>query len=79
MTDEELAARFEEFDFDNAVRSGRDPLRALYWASQFRAYIEEELSEVVAEARESGATWTQIGDALGVSHQAAMKRYKQPA
>lgn len=79
MTDEELAEHFENFDFDNAVSTGRDPLRALHWAAQFRAYIDQQLADVVEEARASGATWTQIGDALGVSHQAAMKRYKQPA
>ena len=79
MSDEELAARFEEFDFDQAASTGRDPLRALHWASQFRAYAEQQLVDVVAEARASGATWSQIGAALGVSHQAAMKRYKQSA
>lgn len=79
MTDDELAARFESFDLDQATSRGRDPLRALHWAAQFRAYIDQQLFDVVSEARESGATWTQIGDALGVSHQAAMKRYKRSA
>jgi len=79
MTDAELEAYFEGFDFDAAVSHGRDPLRALAWAVQFREYIDGQLADVVSEARESGATWTQIGEALGVSHQAAMKRYKQPA
>lgn len=79
LSDEELAAYFEHFDPQDAVSTGRDPLRALHWAAQFRAYIDQQLGEVVREARDSGATWTQIGDALGVSHQAAMKRYKQPA
>ncbi len=79
LTDEQLAARFEDFDFDSAEHFDRDPLRALHWAAQFRDYANEQLFVVVAEARESGATWTQIGDALGVSHQAAMKRYKKSA
>lgn len=79
MTDEELAAAFEDFDFDAALSTGRDPLRALHWATQFRDYIDQQLVDVVSEARESGATWTQIGQALGVSHQAAMKRYKRTA
>ena len=77
--DEALAAYFEEFDFEKAVSTGRDPLLALHLASQFREYIDQQLFEVVQEARESGATWTQIGEALGVSHQAAMKRFKQTA
>jgi len=79
LSDDELAAYFEGFESENAASTGRDPLRALHWAAQFRAYIDQQLGEVVREARDSGATWTQIGDALGVSHQAAMKRYKQPA
>lgn len=79
MTDQELADRFEDFDFDAAIHADRDPLRALHWAAQFRDYANTQLTEVVAEARESGATWTQIGNALGVSHQAAMKRYKRSA
>ena len=79
MTDDDLAAYFANFDFDASTSTGRDPLRALRWAAQFRAYIESELSQVVDEARESGATWTQIGEALGVSHQAAIKRYKRTA
>lgn len=79
MSDEALAGYFENFDAESAVSAGRDPLRALHWAAQFRVYIDQQLSEVVQEARDSGATWTQIGGALGVSHQAAMKRYKQRA
>jgi hypothetical protein len=79
MTDEELTAYFEDFDFDAAESTGRSPLRALHWAAQFRTYIDEQLVDVVNEAREAGATWAQIGKALGVSHQAAMKRYKKSA
>jgi hypothetical protein len=79
MTDDALASYFEQFDFTTAESDGRDPLRALHWAAQFREYIDQQVSEVVQEARDSGATWTQIGQALGVSHQAAMKRYKRPA
>ena len=77
--DDELAAHFEGFDFDSAESTGRDPLRALHWAVQFREYVDQQLVDVVAEARASGATWSQIGSALGVSHQAAMKRYKRSA
>jgi hypothetical protein len=79
MTDDAMAAYFESFDFDTAVGRGRDPLRALHWATQFREYIDQQLNDVVQEARASGATWSEIGVALGVSHQAAMKRYKHPA
>ena len=33
------------------------------------------LAEVVASARKNGASWTQIGRAIGVSKQAAQQRY----
>lgn len=35
----------------------------------------ERLGLLVAEAREQGATWAQVGHALGVSAQAAHKRF----
>ena len=35
-----------------------------------------ELSEVVRLAREDGWSWRQVGDALGVSRQAAQQRFK---
>jgi hypothetical protein len=76
-SEEDLAKYFEAFDFDSALRTDRSPLRALHWATQFREYIDQQLANVVQEARKTGATWTQIGDALGVSHQAAMKRFKE--
>jgi hypothetical protein len=79
VNDDELAAYFEGFDFGSTESMGRSPLRALHWAAQFREYIDQQLIDVVAEARASGATWSQIGSALGVSHQAAMKRFKRTA
>jgi len=35
-------------------------------------------AEMVAIARKAGATWSQIGEALGVSKQAAHKQFRQP-
>jgi hypothetical protein len=32
---------------------------------------------VVAEAREAGTTWEEIGDALGITRQAAQQRFGQ--
>jgi hypothetical protein len=39
---------------------------------------ELTLWEAVTRAREAGATWTQIGQLLGVSAQAAHKRFTKP-
>lgn len=36
---------------------------------------EAHLVEAVAEARLAGATWDDIGDALGVTRQSASRRY----
>jgi hypothetical protein len=36
---------------------------------------EARLDEAVAEARQAGATWTQIGMAVGISRQAAHERW----
>jgi hypothetical protein len=39
--------------------------------------FSDDLPIFVNAARNSGATWEQIGDALGVSRQAAQQRYGQ--
>lgn len=36
----------------------------------------ESLTDLVARAREAGALWREIGEALGVTRQAAMTRFK---
>ncbi len=36
---------------------------------------ESDLRASVARARERGATWQQVGDALGISRQAAHERF----
>jgi hypothetical protein len=41
--------------------------------------LEEELLAVAAESRAAGASWREIGEALGVSMQAAQQRFgKRP-
>jgi len=40
-----------------------------------RESIEKELAVAVMTARGLGASWTLIGDALGVSKQAALQRF----
>lgn len=37
---------------------------------------QRQLDRDVAEARQRGLSWSQIGDALGVSKQAAQQRYR---
>ncbi|HWG15039.1 MAG TPA: DUF3887 domain-containing protein [Streptosporangiaceae bacterium] len=48
--------------------------------AQVRAQsAEEELAMSVAQARESGHTWAEIGQVLGTSRQAAFQRFGRPA
>ncbi len=51
------------------------PLERLALAAQVRARAEQVVVLKVQECRSSGATWQQVGDALGVSMQAAQQRY----
>ena len=43
-------------------------------AEDLRA-AEAPLAEAVAEARDQGATWAEVGRVLGVSRQAAQQRF----
>lgn len=40
-----------------------------------RAALDEATSELVRNAREAGATWEQVGKALGITRQAAQMRF----
>lgn len=42
-----------------------------------RSVLEEVVEVAVADARAEGVTWAKIGDALGVTHQAVIKRYRK--
>lgn len=79
-TDAELLARIEA-DADE-IKSGPHsaaPMRALLAAADNRRAAEEAVSAAVAVAKESGVSWATIGSALGVSRQAAQKRYATKA
>lgn len=63
----------EPFDFLRSWNGGEgSPLAK---AAELRDAAEELVAARVAEARIFGRTWREIGDDLGVSHQAALKRY----
>lgn len=52
-----------------------EPLQVLAGISKGMARIEERVGFFVAEARKKGHTWEEIGEALGVTRQAAWERY----
>src|SRR5689334_24094190 len=75
MTSVDLQTLIEQLDTE---LSGADPLTKLGEA-QARARNLNDIGDqlvdhYVAKARDGGASWSQIGDALGVSKQAAQQR-----
>lgn len=53
-------------------------LGAVHAADRAHREAEVGLSHAVLRAREAGRTWAQIGETLGVSRQAAFKRFGRP-
>lgn len=54
---------------------GARPEQSLAAASQLASAAERSLHLLVAEARAAGMTWAQVGEVLGVTRQAAQKRF----
>lgn len=53
----------------------QQPLWVLAGLRESVRYMESATRAWVAQAREAGLSWSDIGDALGVSKQAAAKKY----
>ena len=67
---------------DGVARAAVDDLvrgaggRRLEAANRLRHAADALVTELVIQARTEGATWADIGEALGVSTQAAHQRYR---
>ncbi|WP_313279381.1 helix-turn-helix domain-containing protein [Timonella senegalensis] len=78
-----MSANSSAFDHVNGFRWRQgDPFLAesearLYDLGVLRSVLEESVEIAVADARADGVTWAKIGDALGVTHQAVIKRYSK--
>ena len=76
-----MSANSAVFDHVNGFRWRQgDPSLAesearLYDLGVLRSVLEESVEIAVADARADGVTWAKIGDALGVTHEAVIKRY----
>jgi uncharacterized NAD(P)/FAD-binding protein YdhS len=57
----------------------RQPLEGLREACRVATALDKLTRDAVRRARVTGHSWTQIGDALGVSKQAAWERYSEEA
>ena len=53
------------------------PIAALQAIAEARAYMEDVERVSVLRARQLGATWEDLGTALGVSRQTVFNRYGQ--
>jgi transposase-like protein len=54
-----------------------DPLERLRGVRAEEQRLEGEKRRLIAMARQRGASWTEIGEVLGVSKQAAWQQYQQ--
>ncbi|WP_188192158.1 hypothetical protein [Nonomuraea sp. SYSU D8015] len=52
------------------------PLAALTLLSQVESWQRTLLDQAVAGAREAGASWAEVGEAMGISKQAAHERFR---
>ncbi len=65
----------EEVSSEELVSVDTDVLRHLAQLADERTSLERELREAVIAARRSDRTWSEIGAMLGVSKQAAQRKY----
>lgn len=59
----------------DALTQGVHPVDALAALTDVQRYIERLTTKTVADAEASGASWSQIGGALGVAKQTAHRKY----
>ena len=55
-----------------------DPIAALCETARTAAALEKLQADLVARARRSGRSWTDVGAALGTTRQAAWQRFATP-
>ncbi len=69
---EEWAAGVESSDLKEADTAA---LRTIAELAERRDEVESELTEAVRSARQAHRSWSEIGTMLGVSKQAAQRKY----
>jgi DNA-directed RNA polymerase specialized sigma24 family protein len=73
--DSALGLFFVAFNSPDAHGHVAGPLTRLEHIHRLRARLAEEEDEAALTARREGATWAQIGDALGLTRQAVHSRW----
>jgi hypothetical protein len=74
----DLKRHADELLASRVLTTGDDSSAAIGYALRIQSAADDVVRAVVQQARERGATWQTIGDALGVSRQAAFQRYGKP-
>lgn len=67
--------RREWIEMTYIARTADSPLAAMKAMSRMKALLDAYLEAAVAEARERGASWGDIGEALGRSRQSVHKQF----
>lgn len=75
-TIEDWANRIDQAEL---VEIDSDELKAIAQFAARRDLLEDALIEAVRAARQSGRSWSEIGTMLGVSKQAAQRKYTKLA
>ena len=70
---EEWAERVESSDLKEV---DTEALRTIAELAERRDQVEAELTEAVRSARQAHRSWSEIGTMLGVSKQAAQRKYR---
>lgn len=73
-----LRARTEELLASRVLSDADDWAGSIRRAMSVQAAADDVVRAVVQQARHHGVTWQAVGDALGVSRQAAFQRYGRP-
>jgi len=74
-----LEAWADSVDRGDLRRADTDSLRQIAELAQQREQLEVELAESVRAARAAHKSWSEIGAMLGVSKQAAQRKYRAKA
>ena len=56
---------------------GTSPLDVLRTSAQYQRFFAVVEREAIGAAKAEGATWEQIGEALGITRQAVWQRYRE--
>jgi hypothetical protein len=74
-----LGARADDVDGDDLVEVDTDELAVIARYAARRDRLETALDDAVRVARSKGRSWSEIGAMLGVTKQAAQRKYSKRA